>query len=418
MQLALEVDRYSPFLYSRSEDRRSVIFDNWRPVNTILTPLETSGYSFNTMWQQQISFLPRNIIVMVCFLSFLVFIASMRKSEQKLYYVGKIPPLKSFHHVTKEPGFQSHSLSLSKRNIKSLPTIEMPSPTLPNMDKLQKLSEGMKLPIITLFTTWIPSMEKDYVYMNTLRVWASLKPYVQPVVFTNILSIAQKAKEHGWKVLPPVRTTCGGVPILKEMYLSAEKSMKSIFYCFANADILMNKGFVETAIAVIKHFQLEKKPTPMFVIGKRIETLMENAASQILDNAVQVDNLSMVGNMSWGYAVDYFMSNKNFPWKKAPDIVIGRPVYDNWMVSFARKQNSTIVEGTSTITAVHQKTRKRGRNRNMCNKKLLIENKLMRRMPLEQGRIECVAFISRYSYDNEVIIMPRKQMLKGCKLWQ
>ena len=54
-------------------------------------------------------------------------------------------------------------------------------------------------------------------------------------------------------------------------------------------------------------------------------------------------------------AEDYFLVAFNdFPWNRVPDIVIGRPGYDNFLVGRAIQEDVTVVDATATLLAFHQ----------------------------------------------------------------
>ncbi|PVD21434.1 hypothetical protein C0Q70_19607 [Pomacea canaliculata] len=75
-------------------------------------------------------------------------------------------------------------------------------------------------PLLTLFSSWADRPDLGLVRNLTLRNWAQLRPFVQPVLFTNSSSLAEQARAHGWQTLPVSREAVG-VPILKNMYLDA-----------------------------------------------------------------------------------------------------------------------------------------------------------------------------------------------------
>ena len=57
------------------------------------------------------------------------------------------------------------------------------------------------------------------------------------------------------------------------------------------------------------------------------------------------------------YAEDYFIFTKGtLSWKDIPDIVIGRPGYDNYLVNYAyyRQNEISLIDTTNAILAVHQ----------------------------------------------------------------
>nr|KAG5686858.1 hypothetical protein BaRGS_003548 [Batillaria attramentaria]KAG5701083.1 hypothetical protein BaRGS_008804 [Batillaria attramentaria] len=61
------------------------------------------------------------------------------------------------------------------------------------------------------------------------------------------------------------------------------------------------------------------------------------------------------GEMDIGHAIDYIVVDRRFPWNCIPDLVIGRVVYDNWLVGHAILEGQVVVvEATETLLAVHQ----------------------------------------------------------------
>jgi hypothetical protein len=55
------------------------------------------------------------------------------------------------------------------------------------------------------------------------------------------------------------------------------------------------------------------------------------------------------------YAVDYFATTRDgYPWRDAPDFVVGRPAYDNWLIANAIVRGVAVVDATATALALHQ----------------------------------------------------------------
>ena len=53
-------------------------------------------------------------------------------------------------------------------------------------------------------------------------------------------------------------------------------------------------------------------------------------------------------------AEDYFFFGGEYPWHKIPEVVMGRPGYDNFIVFTAVESNLTVIDVTRTMLAVHQ----------------------------------------------------------------
>lgn len=53
-------------------------------------------------------------------------------------------------------------------------------------------------------------------------------------------------------------------------------------------------------------------------------------------------------------AEDFFFFGGEYPWNKIPDVVMGRPGYDNYIVFMAIECNMTVIDATKTLLAFHQ----------------------------------------------------------------
>jgi hypothetical protein len=54
-------------------------------------------------------------------------------------------------------------------------------------------------------------------------------------------------------------------------------------------------------------------------------------------------------------------------WKYIPDLVVGRPIIDNWLVWYSRMTNSKIIDSTFTALALHQRANGFVKKVNFCN---------------------------------------------------
>jgi hypothetical protein len=61
-----------------------------------------------------------------------------------------------------------------------------------------------------------------------------------------------------------------------------------------------------------------------------------------INTTKDVDILAKHGNLSWGFAADFFFTNELFPWEYVPDLVIGRALIDNWLIWYSNNKNRSI----------------------------------------------------------------------------
>jgi hypothetical protein len=66
----------------------------------------------------------------------------------------------------------------------------------------------------------------------------------------------------------------------------------------------------------------------------------------------------MNGELFSPNAEDYFfIAGNRFPWHQVPDVVVGRPAYDNFLVAIAIREGVSVVDATASVLAVHQSGR-------------------------------------------------------------
>jgi len=89
------------------------------------------------------------------------------------------------------------------------------------------------------------------------------------------------------------------------------------------------------------------------VIGRRRDVLVMHRQIYLPDDVEHV--AASEGKLHSSFGIDYFAIADNiYPWHRVPDLVIGRPRYDNFLVSTASLYNVSAVDATNTIVALHQ----------------------------------------------------------------
>jgi hypothetical protein len=91
------------------------------------------------------------------------------------------------------------------------------------------------------------------------------------------------------------------------------------------------------------------------VVGRRTNVHVKQIGNNSWFLPKVVENLaSAYGLLETVNAIDYFFINRNiFPWHLVPDIVVGRPCYDNFIIALARTNAVAVVDASNTIIAAH-----------------------------------------------------------------
>ena len=330
---------------------------------------------------------------------------SMRKAVQSA--MNKLQPVMTWvDSATSTNSSQPHG-SRNNFNYTSLLSNSSVNGNESEVHQFQNFSPG---PILTMFTTFRNSEAKRYIYENTIRNWHLLSPDVIPILFTEVdpsdpKGIAHFAVEHGWHVFPVPKTSPKGVPVLRHMYLEAQKKFNTTFYCYTNGDILFDRNLTDT----IRSLQTSAKGghlDKLLMVGRRSNWSIGKGVN--LTELAQVGHYATNSSLFKDYAEDYFLTTRDgYPWATIPDFVVGRIGYDNWIVVTAMRKKIPVVDATQTVTALHQT----GRDGNLAGlrsrSETYINYGLAKRFDYSLGRVTCARFVTERK-DGEIAITQRE----------
>ncbi|VDI08100.1 Hypothetical predicted protein [Mytilus galloprovincialis] len=277
----------------------------------------------------------------------------------------------------------------------------------------QSLSSYRKsTPLLILFTTWASTKDKYLCHNNTIKNWKSLSPFVTPVLFSDEELVRDEAVSKGWRVLP-IRKSSIGLPILKYMYMDIQKSFAtSSFIVYSNSDILFTDSIVKT-LMMVSQSNLSKT-NELLLAGRRINVV--NVTAIEASSSKGILKASERGELYTGDALDYFITTSGYHWKDAPDLVVGRPGFDNWIVANARLMNFSVIDTTETIIAVHQTTEagnKEAHQQHNVSYNIELQEKFNERLRYNLGVTNCMKYKTVYSKNGSVKLI-KKSVNPSC----
>ncbi|KAK6173118.1 hypothetical protein SNE40_016637 [Patella caerulea] len=208
---------------------------------------------------------------------------------------------------------------------------------------------------LIMFTTWTDNEEKSLVHANVMNSWQFWKPLVKPLFFYSNKTTGDRMKKSGWLTLPVSNTACGTskIPVIRDMFLDAMKNYDSPLYGYANGDISFDNG-MSTAINFLKESDIVREK-PVMILVRRTNVDFSNGP--LLNKSSNFTEILKRGQPLTDGSSDGFFTNKLFPWKYIPDVVVGRIGIGMWIVSYARAVNATIIDITKTVRAIHMTTK-------------------------------------------------------------
>lgn len=185
--------------------------------------------------------------------------------------------------------------------------------------------------MITFFT--IPKPFAGHIgtiQRNALRSWARLAPDVQ------VIAIGEHDDGLGVEHAPEVARNEHGTPLLDDSFRIAEERAQHDVLCYANADILLPASFADAV-------RIARRRAPFLMIGECWNVRVDGEIDVVPDG----------GRKRGADAIDYFVYSRGL-YDEVPPFAVGRTVFDNWLVWYARASGATVVDATSAVHAAHQ----------------------------------------------------------------
>ena len=185
--------------------------------------------------------------------------------------------------------------------------------------------EPCETPLLTLYTTFKNEPHKKMSSINVIRNWGLFYPCVQPLLFVQNSTdnyLIKLALEHSWIIKSVPKVNHNNVPVFKHMYFKARQLMNSTFHGYSNGDILYDELLLSTLRVVKKLIDQENSSSSYLITGQRRNY---NIRQQSLYRSREVKQLARHLSLHGAGAQDYFIiAGDAFPWRKIPDVVIGR----------------------------------------------------------------------------------------------
>jgi len=182
---------------------------------------------------------------------------------------------------------------------------------------------------------------------NAIQSWRCLGSQVEVVLCGSDLGVAEASARVNARHLPDLAVNDRGTPFVDDMFRKACAAASHPILCYINADIILFQDFVEAIALTSRSFE------DFLMIGRRWG----------LQGEVPID----FGDPLWAgklrqavlaqgdphpAALDYFAFTKRSV-ANLPPFLIGRPGWDNWLVSDALRRRIPVVDASQAVLAVH-----------------------------------------------------------------
>ncbi|KAK8816903.1 hypothetical protein WA577_002697 [Blastocystis sp. JDR] len=265
--------------------------------------------------------------------------------DEIMLHDSATPSLKPTRAPTAMPMYKA---SLPERNEEQPPASKAPSP---DVEKKTTLCIATTV-IRKRSTARMVAQRNAILSLNSL-------PDVKAVVFTTDSFWLRYCKKNGLECSDVYETNYAGTPYFKSLIHRMEEMHSCYFYGYVNGDIVFHSNITAVLKGVISLIREKKLKERVLVTGRRTNIFdynMRFISSNVEENDRNIERAATKGVLFREDALDYFIFTKTtYYWNQIPNLVIGRPLYDNYLLHIISKNRFTdLVDATPSILAVHQ----------------------------------------------------------------
>ena len=184
---------------------------------------------------------------------------------------------------------------------------------------------------------------------NAIQSWLGLGPDVEALLVGEEPGMAEVAAEYGVRLLTDVLRTDTGTPLVNSIFALARQASDSPFLAYVNGDILLLQDLLDATRQIASQVN-----GPFLLIGQRwdLDVLDLLDFSHGWEMRLRTD-VQARGQLHRPAGSDYFVFPRS-AFQEMPEFAIGRAGWDNWMIYHARQQGWPVIDGTPSVTIVHQ----------------------------------------------------------------
>jgi hypothetical protein len=203
--------------------------------------------------------------------------------------------------------------------------------------------------MITFFTTF---KTFNLAEQNAIGSWLSLHPSSQVLIFSESTLSHPLLHQPRVSIVSDFKKHNTGLPLINSMFEEASKLATHRLLCYLNSDIILVPEFVK-AISL-----LLKVNKPFLAVSQRIDLDLTGPVN--FDSPKSVEELFLQikqnGKIHPATGSDIFIFPRHqYDGGNMPDLVVGRPGWDLWMIYNARLRFNRLIDITgNSPSVIHQ----------------------------------------------------------------
>ncbi len=213
--------------------------------------------------------------------------------------------------------------------------------------------------LVTIFTIPKPFIGLiGIIQRNAIQSWITRSARPDVILLGSEEGVAGIAQEFGLRHVPDIKVNEFGTPLIDFAFETAQRLSNSDLMAYVNADIILLDSFFNNLdyLSLLDHSAL--------MVGRRHDLMMWEPVdfsnpewSQLIEKEALHNGL-----LDASSGIDYFVFKKGL-YQNIPPFAVGRTYWDNWLLWYAKRFGSALIDATRRIMIVHQEhpyTHKKG----------------------------------------------------------
>lgn len=203
--------------------------------------------------------------------------------------------------------------------------------------------------MLTLFSVPKPFVGHiGVIQRNAIQSWMRLEPRCEIILFGDETGIAEVAREFGLKHVSDPRQNDFATPLINDIFARAQEVASNDLLCYVNADIILGRE-----IGRLVPMVAAQQPS-FLMIGQRTDIDLEHPLDFAGDWEAELRLLAKAGEQHDVYGIDYMVFRRNGLGGYMPPFAVGRVMWDNWTLYWARIIGLTLIDATLALPCYHQ----------------------------------------------------------------
>lgn len=184
---------------------------------------------------------------------------------------------------------------------------------------------------------------------NAIQSWMYLDPSPEIILLGDDPGVSEVVDEYSLVHAPQIEMSPYGNPLIRSLFEVGQETASNGIVCYLSCDVIVSPNFQECVLNIANQFK------KFLTLAQRWDIDIDYAIDFTNDNWIYElsDDVVKRGKLHPPWAIDFYGFRKGL-WSEIPSFAIGRPGWDNYLVTKALDSGTDVADISSAILLTHQ----------------------------------------------------------------